>query len=380
MIYRFSILPAILLLFTACQLREDNRESIGGMLITSEYENVLEAEEPVIREPSEGAIRIEEYFSNKIRNGFNGTIIYAENGEITFSKASGFSNLRTKDSLELESAFQLASVSKPITALALLKLYEMGKVNLEDTVQQYLPEFPYSGISIRMLLNHRSGLSNYMYFSDEFWPDREIPITNRDVLDLMVKHKPKPYYPPNRRYNYSNTNYMLLALIIEEVSEMSFEAFVKLNIFLPLDMSTSLIYNKKNYPDNFNQVKGYSSGRRMAENSYLNGVVGDKGVYASALDLFKLDQALYNGSLVSDSTLEEAFSLQHDDLRIYDNYGLGWRINASDPDNKVVYHTGWWKGFRTYFLRELGSKKTLIVLSNTNRSSSLGIRELISLI
>ena len=280
----------------------------------------------------------------------------------------------------MESAFQLASVSKPITALAVLKLYDEKLINLEDTVQQYLPEFPYPGISIRMLLNHRSGLSNYMYFSDEFWPDRDVPITNNDVLDLMVKHTPKPYYPPDRRYNYSNTNYAILALIVERVSETSFEAFVKLNIFLPLDMSNSLIYNKSVNPKNFNDVTGYSGGRRVAENTYLNGVVGDKGVYASAIDLFKLDKALYDESLLSRETIEEAFTMQHKDLRVWDNYGLGWRINAKDPDNKVVYHSGWWKGFHTYFVRELGSKKTLIILSNTDRSSSMGIKELLSLI
>ena len=151
---------------------------------------------------------------------------------------------------------------------------------------------------------------------------------------------------------------------------------MKLNIFLPLDMTSSLIYNKSVHPENFNRVVGYSPGRRVADNTYLNGVVGDKGVYASAIDLFKLDQALYDGSLLSDTTLDKAFSIQHKDLRVWDNYGLGWRINAKDPDNKLVYHAGWWKGFHTYFVRELGSKKTLIVLSNTDRSSSMGIREL----
>ncbi len=370
----------IFVLLLACQPKERQQESVGGMAVPISQALEEPAVLPGHPESSEGASRIEEYFTRKNKYGFNGTVLYAENGQVTFSKAYGFSNLRSKDSLTMESAFQLASVSKPITALAVLKLYENKQLNLEDTVQQYLPEFPYPGISIRMLLNHRSGLSNYMYFSDEFWPDRDIPISNPDILDLMVKYEPKPYYPPDRRYNYCNTNYAMLALIVEKVSGMSFEAFVKVNIFLPLDMSNSLIYNKSNYPKNFNHVVGYSSGRRVAENTYLNGVVGDKGVYASAIDLFKLDQALYDESLISHATLEEAYTLQHKDLRTWDNYGLGWRINARDPDNKVVYHTGWWKGFHTYFLRELGSRKTLIILSNTDRGSSMGVKELLSLI
>ncbi len=219
-----------------------------------------------------------------------------------------------------------------------------------------------------------------MYFADSLWQNKEVPITNRDVLDLMIEHQPKRYYPPNVRYNYCNTNYALLALIVEDVSEMAFDLFVKTSIFLPLEMYNSQVYNKSITPSNFHKVIGYSSGRRVAENTYLNGVVGDKGVYASALDLYKLDNALRSDKLISRDLLDKAFETQHKDLYQWDNYGLGWRIDASDPDNRVVYHTGWWKGFRSYFIRELGSKKTIIVLSNTARTSSIGTRELRKLI
>ena len=379
--YLKAIIFLILALnFVSCKTVVTEREPMGGQPAPP----AVQPEEPEItsenNSSAEIVARLEDFFSKKARAGFNGTVLLAREGDILFSRAYGFADMRTKDSLRLESSFQLASVSKPITAIAILQLYEDGLLNIEDSVQQYLPEFPYHGISLRMLLNHRSGLSNYMYFSDEYWPDWEVPITNQDVLNLMVKYKPKPYYPPDTRYNYSNTNFAILALIVERVSKMSFEAYVKLNIFLPLDMNSSLIYNKSVYPDNFNRVKGYNAGRRELENTYLNGVVGDQGVYSSAIDLLKLDQALYNGSLLADSTLEMAFEPQHKDLRIWDNYGLGWRINARDPDNKIVYHSGWWRGFHTYFIRELGARKTLIILSNTDRSSSMGIRDLLEMI
>lgn len=325
--------------------------------------------------------RLDDYFKRRAKyNGFNGTVLYAVDGVIEYSEAFGYSNLRKKDSLKLESSFQLASVSKPITALATLVLIDQEKISLKDSIQSFFPEFPYKGITVQMLLNHRSGLPNYMYFADSLWTNTEVPITNWDVLDLMIEHHPMRYYPPDVRYNYCNTNYALLALIIEDVSEMAFELFVKTRIFLPLEMHNSQIYNKSITPDNFHSVIGYSSGRRVAENTYLNGVVGDKGVYASVLDLFKLDNALRSGSLITHELLDKAFEPQHKDLYQWDNYGLGWRIDATDPNNKVVYHTGWWKGFRSYFIRELGSKKTLIVLSNTARTSSLGTRELRKLI
>ena len=317
------------------------------------------------------------YFSKRNRNNaFNGTVLFAQNGQIRYSEAFGFADLRTKDSLTIESAFQLASVSKPITAIATLMLVDQGKIGLEDTLQTYFPEFPYEGITIRMLLNHRSGLPNYMYFCDSMWENKEKAITNRDVLKLMIQYQPKSYYPPDHRYNYSNTNYALLALLIEDVSQMAYELFVKTRIFLPLGMNSSQIYNKSVTPENFMPVHGYVSSRREAENTYLNGVVGDKGVYASVVDLFKLDQGLRNGQLLSQSMLDAAFEPQHKDLYAWDNYGLGWRIDDSDPDNKVVYHTGWWKGFRSYFIRELGTDKTLIVLTNTSRNTYIGSREL----
>lgn len=356
----------------------------GGIEINPEEPSALPAENLLIPDAESrrfASERLDEFFSKRARyNGFNGTVLYAVDGQVEYSKAFGYSDLRSKDSLSVESAFQLASVSKPITALATLKLVDQGLIGLEDSVQVYFPEFPYQGITIRMLLNHRSGLPNYMYFADSLWPNNEVPITNRDVLHLMIDYQPKSYYPPDVRYNYSNTNFALLALIVEDVSKMAFELFVKTRIFLPLEMYDSYIYNKKTTPENFLPVVGYTSGRRVAENTYLNGVVGDKGVYASVMDLFKLDTGLRAGKVISRELMEKAFEPQHDDLFQWDNYGLGWRIDAADPDNKVVYHTGWWKGFRSYFIRELGSQKTLIVLSNTSRTSSINSRELRKLI
>ncbi|MCK9323913.1 MAG: beta-lactamase family protein [Bacteroidales bacterium] len=316
------------------------------------------------------------YFERMNRAGFNGTVLFAENGEIVFAKAYGYCNLQQKDSLSLESSFQLASVSKPITALAVLILEEEKKLSVDDTITRYLPGLPYEGITIRHLLSHRSGLPNYMYFCEDYWTDKEGAVSNEEMIHLMIRHSPKRYYLPDRRYNYSNTNYALLASIVERVSEMPFETFVKKRIFEPLQMKNAMIYNKAAQPSNDNPVLGYVSSRLVAENNFLNGVVGDKGVYASAFDLLKLDQALYTDKLVSQETLKKAFEPQHKDLRPNDNYGLGWRLDVSDELNPVVYHTGWWKGFRTYFIRELSEKRTIIILSNTLKASRFNTREL----
>ncbi|MDX5437422.1 MAG: beta-lactamase family protein, partial [Pontibacter sp.] len=149
------------------------------------------------------------------RRGFNGTVLVTKYDQVIYKGAFGYTDFQRKDSLHTTTAFQLASVSKQFTAMAVMMLKEQGKLRYEDSVQQYIPGFPYQGITIRQLLTHRSGLSNYTYFSDELWPDRRVPITNEDVLQLMEEHQPAVYYLPDTHFDYSNTGYALLASIVE---------------------------------------------------------------------------------------------------------------------------------------------------------------------
>ena len=136
-------------------------------------------------------------------------------------KSFGMAHFRKKDTLTSDHTFQLASVSKTITAIATLQLIEKGKLKLTDTVKQFLPRFPYNGIDIHQLLSHRSGMSQYTHFCDRpdsIWPDKRKTITIHDVLDIMERIIPMRNYPPNKRYYYCNTNYIILALIIEKVT------------------------------------------------------------------------------------------------------------------------------------------------------------------
>ena len=218
-------------------------------------------------------------------------------------------------------------------------------------------------------------------FADQLWKSRRTPLSNQDVLDLMILYKPDRYYLPNRRYNYSNTNYALLALIIEKVSGLSYAAFMKSEIFDPLGMKNSYVvaYDDMKSKAIETMVPGYYRPGRKVENSYLNGVVGDKGVYSTVEDLYLWDQALYQGRLVSLFTLEESFRPAHKDLRDYDNYGFGWRLNLNDG-NKIVFHSGWWKGFKTYFIRKINEQKTIIILTNTANHHFMSVRRLSGLL
>lgn len=324
--------------------------------------------------------KLDKYFKrrNKI-NGFNGAVLFAENGEIVYEKAFGYANRKTKEKNNLNTRFQLASVSKPFTSYAIMLLKQDGELSYRDTIQKFFPDFPYKGITIKLLMIHKSGLPEYFYFADKLWKDKKTPITNLDVIDLLIKDHPQRYYLPNKRYNYINTNYCILAAIVEKVTGDSFEDFMEEEVFEPLGMYHTFIYNKAHAEKHKNVATGYAKRRRKAEDSYLNGVVGDKGVYTTVGDMLKFDQALYNGEPVETEILDEAFTPQHKRLYINDNYGFGWRINAADSTNKIVYHTGWWKGFRSYFIRELGEKKTIIVLSNFSNQSVFGTKQLMKL-
>ena len=177
----------------------------------------------------------------------NGVVLYAEEGQVVLKKAFGWRNLvKKQDSLLVDDQFQLASVSKMFTAEAIMLLYSQGKLDYDDPLTRYIPEFPYPGITIRHLLNHRSGLSRYETLADEHWPDRGVPIGNEDVIKLYVEHKPNPYNQPNVTFHYTNVNYALLASVVERVTGQRFEDFMREEIFEPLGMTHSYIFSMRN--------------------------------------------------------------------------------------------------------------------------------------
>jgi len=309
------------------------------------------------------------------KNGFNGTVLFAEKGRVVFEKAYGYSDLiKRKNPLETDSRFELASVSKMFTAMAVMILSEKGKLSYDDDIRKYIPEWPYEGVTIRHLLNHRSGIPRYESLADEKWPDKERAVTNETMIDLFVRYRPAVYFKPDNGFHYCNTNYALLATIVERVSNLEFTAFMRDYIFHPLGMRNSFILH---VPDDTllttyiedagvpgHDVRG--RGLIRVRNNFLNGVKGDKIMYSTVEDLYQFDKALKYEWLVKNETLSEAFSPgSPSHRRRKDNYGFGWRIRGEA--DSTVYHYGWWKGFRTFFLRDMSNEKTLIVLTNRDR-------------
>ena len=304
------------------------------------------------------------------KKGFNGTVLVTKYDQVVYKGAFGFADFHRKDSLSTETAFQLASVSKQFTAMAIMMLKEKGKLHYDDSVQQYIPDFPYKGITIRQLLTHRSGLSNYTYFSDQLWPDRKQPMTNDDVLNMMTEHQPEVYAQPNARFDYSNTGYCLLASIAEKASGVSFATFLQKNIFEPLKMTQTFTFNDSVTAQTVKVATGHTGGKRKRTPDYLDTVLGDKGIYSTVEDLYKWDQALYTQKLVKQETLEEAFTGSGvKKRRNTEDYGFGWRIRELDSGDTVVYHAGLWHGYTTFLLRNPKDHSAFIVLSNLPNGS-----------
>jgi len=317
--------------------------------------------------------KVKKYFTRRHKyNSFNGAVLFAEKGNIIYKGAFGYTDIRKKkDSLTTQTPFQIASVSKPITAVAVLMMHEQGLLHLHDTVQKFIPDFPYKNITIENLLCQKSGLPEYLYFSDNYWPDRKTTMDNDDVLCMMQTHEPDRYFPPNYHYNYVNSNFAVLASIIEIASGQKYRDFMKEYIFDPLGMKNTFVHKKGETPKRDDAPWGHDDRKRKIRDSYFNGVVGDKGIYTSVEDLFLFDQALYNENLLCPETKDLAFKAMHKRMYKHDNYALGWRINEQRNGDKIIYHSGWWKGFRSYFIRMPYAEKTVIVLTNCTRGGFL---------
>lgn len=324
---------------------------------------------------------LDTFFTNRfIAEEFNGNVLFAERGRIVFKGSYGFRSPDKKDSLSEDDRFQLASVSKTVTSTAILQLYEKGKLALDDTIGKFIDSFPYPEITIHMLLCHRGGLSNYNYFADDH-SLKTIPFTNDSVISILNKHKPKAYYKPDETFDYSNTGYVILASIVEKISGEKFRNYVQKNIFDVAGMKNSFIYSNADTSCKNEKLCGHNAKGISIETHYQDGVVGDKGMYSTTGDLFLFDQALYTEKLLKQSTLKLAFSYWNNDRTEEgkDNYGYGWRLKQSFAGYEVVYHTGWWKGFRSYFIRNLTQQRTIILLDNIKRGKFMSIEELLEL-
>lgn len=321
---------------------------------------------------------------------FNGNVLIAEKGKIIYKNSFGLANETSKEKLNENSIFELASVSKQFTAFAIVILKEKGKLKYEDKIGDILPQLSfYKNISIRNLLNHTSGLPDYMKILDSLlidktWDNKTKIANNKDILDVYEKYKPSLLFEPNEKWEYSNTGYAILASIIEKVSGKSYAEFLKAEIFKPLKMNNTFVYTRRLKPQNIkNYAFGYVYSDSLKTNQLpdqikgldlyvytLDGIVGDGTVNSTINNLLKWDRNLYTNQLVSKNSIDEIFNNGTLNSGTNTKYGFGWFIDNNETFGKIVNHSGSWPGYISYIERHIDNDKTIILLQNNDTKNT----------
>ena len=357
------------LLLTGCGASSSKKQASQTESISTVVNTLSKAEADRCRRIAEDF-----YDSSLKRTGFNGGMLVAKKGQVVFEQYNGFGHLRGKDSITANTPFHIASTTKTFTAMAVLKLAEEGKLNINDSLQKFFPGFPYEGMTVKILLNQRSGLPNYAYYLEKINWDDNIKVTNEDVLQTLIEHKPDLQNGVNRRFNYSNTNFVLLALIIERVSGKSYADYLQETFFTPLQMTSTKVFNRN---DSATVTPSYMWNGVQEAFTYLDLTYGDKNIYSTVKDLLKWDQALYSNKLFKQSTLDSAFQPYSFEKPGIHNYGLGWRMYTLANNNKIIYHNGWWHGNNSTFYRVLPDSLTIIILGNKFNRNIYRVKPLI---
>lgn len=324
--------------------------------------------------------RIEAFFDSLNQAGkFYGNVLFRQ-GDSLFYTSYGMANYQNNEPLKPESRFELASVSKPITAIAIMQLVSANKISLDSKLQDIFQDWPYSNITIRHLLSHRSGLPNYMYLAENCQSDPLHVFCNSDVVQLFTQVQPDLWSKPDKKFNYCNSNYALLASVVEEISEMPYEEYLLSHVFAPIGMDSSFAYSDLPTENIPGLAQAYTARFKPFDAFFLNGTVGDKRSFSTLLDLLKLDKALYRGELLADSIIELMYEPQTKFNRKGQSYGLGWRLRLRENGERVVFHNGWWRGYRNYFIRIPEDDKCIIVLGNVMRGSFLSQESFLELL
>lgn len=320
---------------------------------------------------------------------FSGNVLIGEKGKIVYEKSFGYAKYENKLTLSKETIFPVGSVSKIFTAVAILKLAEQEKLRLDDSITKYLPDLPYKNVTLRQMLSHTSGLPEYQMQA----VIKEIEgknINNAALEKVFAELNLKEDFAPGKKWEYSNTNFIFLALVIEKVSGKSYPQFLAENIFKPARMNSTFVL-KKNVPESFKArlADGYRGtsfvGARDSNindlrgaNSYyatVGNLYGAGGIYSTARDLFKFHEALQKNKILKSRTSAEMYKAvalnENENYAAQKNtnyeaqYGLGWFVALDESGGKIVYHPGGVVGYVSYFLRNLSKNQCIVVLTNS---------------
>jgi CubicO group peptidase (beta-lactamase class C family) len=308
-------------------------------------------------------------------NVFSGGYLISWKGH---SILEGYAGYAKKDKISENTPIHIASISKTFTAMAVLKLASEHKIEIDSALSFYFPNFNYSGITVKMLLNHRSGLPKYEYFMEKLqWP-KNVFATNSDILKLLIERKAEidDIQRPDTHFKYCNTNFVLLALIIEKVTGKSYPEYMQTEIFAPLGMKNSFVYSDK---DSSKITPSFERNGAQFAFNHLDKIYGDKNIFSTPRDLLIWDEGLKRSNFLNSEMLEMAYTPYSNEKAGSRNYGLGWRMMLQSDGRKLIYHNGWWHGNNTVFLRLLDQDATVIVLGNQYNKGVYKAKEMLSI-
>ena len=325
---------------------------------------------PIISQDS--AAKVAELISDYHKYGkFNGSALVAFNGEVIYQGGAGEANMEWNIANDEHTKHRLGSITKQFTAMLILQLAEKGELDLHAPINTYLPDYPESTGSIvttHHLLTHTSGIPNYTSFPNFFRDKTRDAYTPKEFIDLFKDMELE--FAPGERFNYSNSGYFLLGVIMEELTGKSYEALLHKNILEPLNM------NETGYDHHDDILTNRATGYEQRNGSYINSPYLDMSIpyaagsmYASAADLFKWDRALYENTLLSEEYMTLFFEPFIPAMG-GSSYAYGWavgleQIGTSTDSIYIIQHGGGINGFNTIISRSPSDESVVVLLSNT---------------
>ena len=310
---------------------------------------------------------IDSYYKNVWEKGdLWGGFLVAKGDEILYEGYRGFTQDNKQGPVNDTVALHVASISKSITAMAVMKLIEAGKLELDAPLTQYFPKFPYPKVTVFTLLSQRSGLPKYEYFIEKIEPEpAELSkeyISNQDILNLLIRYKPDLARETNTGFMYCNTNYALLALLVEHATKIPFPEAMQQIVFRPLKMKHTYILQEKDMESAAKSF--YQRGPRVYPYDRLDLIYGDKNVYTTPRDLLNFSKAMFAKNFLREDLYRMVFEPYSNERPGINNYGLGFRMKVFNENEKLTYHNGWWHGTNSVFGHLLKSNVTIIAIGN----------------
>ena len=286
--------------------------------------------------------------------------LVSQNGEIIFQKGFGYANIEKKIRVTPDTKFKIGSISKQFTAAAILKLQEEGRISTADKLSKYIPDFPRGNeVTIYQLLTHTSGIHDY-----DFQPNLDVsqPVTPQALLDVIKKNSYD--FNPGERFQYDNSGYFILGYIVARISGRTLGDYLYETFFKPLGMTNTGIYETNIVLDN--EAQGYSMKDetvKKADFQEMSWALGVGSIYSTTVDLFKWNEAVFNGKVLTDATLKTAFTQAALNNGGKVDYGFGWFLSIN-RGVRFIQHSGVSSGFFSYLERQPENKLTVCVLLN----------------